>query len=113
MVFLHRPLWDEIGAAESGFSEVEISASRAGRSTTVFCGHIHSFRKYVRQGMNYYQLATTGGGSWMRGVRFGEFDHFSWVTMREPEPVISHVLLGSVHTENLAPIKTFEPGAEW
>jgi hypothetical protein len=111
MVFLHRPLWDELGVAESGFVEVE--KALAGRKYTVFCGHIHSFQKYVRQGMNYYQLATTGGGSFLRGVRFGEFDHFSWVTMREPEPVISHLLLSSVLTENLAPIKTFEPGVEW
>jgi serine/threonine-protein phosphatase CPPED1 len=110
-VFLHRPLWDEIGAQVSGFPDVE--QALAGRKYTVFCGHIHSFQKYVRQGMNYYQLATTGGGSWMRGVRFGEFDHFTWVTMKDAGPVIGHVLLSSVHTENLAPIKTFEPGVEW
>jgi serine/threonine-protein phosphatase CPPED1 len=110
-VFLHRPLWDELGVAATGFNEVE--QALAGRKYTVFCGHIHSFKKYVRQGMNYYQLATTGGGSWMRGVRFGEFDHFTWVTTKETGPVIGHVLLGSVQTENLAPIKTFEPGIEW
>jgi hypothetical protein len=63
--------------------------------------------------MNYYQLATTGGGSFLRGVRFGEFDHFTWVTMKEPGPVVGHILINSVQTENLAPIKTFEPGIEW
>ena len=35
----------------------------AGRKYTVFCGHVHRYQKFVRNGTNYYQLATTGGGS--------------------------------------------------
>jgi predicted MPP superfamily phosphohydrolase len=111
MVFLHRPLWDEADGRGNGFAEVE--KALAGRKYTVFCGHIHSFQKYVRQGMNYYQLATTGGGSLMRGVWFGEFDHFTWVTMKDSGPVVGHVLLSSVLKEDLAPIKAVEPGFEW
>jgi predicted phosphodiesterase len=111
MVFVHRPLWDANDGRGNGFAQVE--AALAGRNYTVFCGHIHSFKKYVRQGMNYYQLATTGGGSLMRGVSFGEFDHFTWVTMKNSGPVISHVLVDSVLKEDLAPIKTVEPRFEW
>ena len=111
MVFLHRPLWDEADGAGNGFAQVE--KALAGRKYTVFCGHIHSFQKFVRQGMNYYQLATTGGGSLMRGVAFGEFDHFTWVTMKDTGPVIGHILPSSVVKEDLAPIKTVEPRFEW
>jgi predicted phosphodiesterase len=110
MVFLHRPLWTVNDGVGSGFSEVE--KALAGRKYTVFAGHIHSFKKYVRQGMNHYQLATTGGASAMRGINSGEFDHFTWVTMKATGPVIGHVLVDSVETEDLAPIRTFEPGVE-
>ena len=49
----------------------------------MFAGHIHRYQKFVRQGMNYYQLATTGGGSKLRGLRYGEFDQIAWVTVQE------------------------------
>jgi len=61
VVFLHRPLWDEPGGDKTGWPEVE--KALADRPYTVFAGHVHSFRKYVRQGRDFYQLATTGGGS--------------------------------------------------
>ena len=59
VVALHPPIWSQSNVVETGWLEVE--KFLAGRNYTVFCGHIHNFRKYVRQGMNYYQLATTGG----------------------------------------------------
>ena len=93
MVFLHRPRRGSSASPPAGSTEVEKGAL-AGRKYTVFAGHIHSFKKYVRQGMNHYQLATTGGASLMRGVDFGEFDHFTWVTMKHFGPAIGHVLLG-------------------
>src|SRR5205085_4219667 len=80
IVALHRPLWD-YRAAENGWLDVEKLLQ--GRQYTVFAGHIHRYQKFVRQGMNYYQLATTGGGSRLRGVKYGEFDHFTWVTMKK------------------------------
>src|SRR5262249_35858579 len=69
IVALHRPLWTEGEPEKNGWPKVE--ELLAGRPYTVFCGHIHTYRKFVRQGMNYYQLATTGGASRMRGVRYG------------------------------------------
>ena len=108
LVFLHEPLWVTGGGKKNGFAEFE--KTLAGRNYTVFCGHLHHYKKYVRQGMNYYQLATTGGGSLMRGVEYGEFDHFAWVTMKANGPLVSNVLLDSVLTEDLSPVKTTEPG---
>ena len=59
--------------------------------------------------MNYYQLATTGGGSRLRGVRYGEFDHIVWVTMKKDGPVLANVMLDGVLPENLVVPETIEP----
>ena len=108
LVFLHQPLWTKDEGQKNGFAEIE--KALAGRNYTVFCGHVHRFHKFVRHGMNYYQLATTGGGSLMRGVEYGEFDHFTWVTMKATGPTIGHILLDGVLNEDLSPTKTDEPG---
>ena len=85
----------------------------AGRPYTVFAGHLHHFRKYVRQGQNYYQLATTGGGSRMRGVRYGEFDQIAWVTMKKDGPVMANVLLiGSSSNVGLVVLPALTSGTE-
>ena len=108
LVFVHRPLWTKNDGIKNGWAEVEHALM--GRPYTVFCGHVHSYQKFVRQGMYYYQLATTGGGSRMRGVDVGEFDHITWVTMKKEGPVLANILIDAVQTEDLRPIKTNEPG---
>ena len=82
----------------------------ADRQYTVFAGHIHVYQKFIRQGRSYYQLATTGGGSKMRGVPYGEFDHFVWVTMKKEGPVFANVLLDGILPENLSPPISDEEG---
>ena len=108
-VFLHHPVWNQRDLTETGWLEVE--QLMAGRPHTVFCGHVHVFRKYLRNGASYYQLATTGGGSALRGVEYGEFDQIAWVTMKGAKPVIAHVGLDGVLPEDLSPIVTDEGGA--
>ena len=108
IVALHRPLWRFDNGAKNGFGEVE--KALAGRSYTIFCGHEHHYVKAVRNGMNYYQLATTGGSSMMRGVEFGEFDHLVWVTMKKDGPLIANLTLDAIQAENLKTVKTGEPG---
>lgn len=108
VVALHPPIWTRPNGAETGWVEVE--KLLAGRNYTVFCGHIHHFRKYVRQGMNYYQLATTGGGSSLRGIDYGEFDHITWVTMKADGPVLAHLLLDGIYPEDLKKPITEETG---
>ena len=108
IVALHHPLWNSKDVAKNGYGEVETLLK--GRNYTVFCGHVHRFEKSVRQGMNYYQLATTGGGSKLRGVEYGEFDHIAWVTMKKSGPLIANLMLGSIHNEGLKENKTGEPG---
>ena len=109
LVFLHKPMWVPGEAkADNGWEKVE--KLLAGRKYTVFCGHVHRYQKYVRNGMNYYQLATTGGGSRLRGVKFGEFDHVVWVTMKNDGPTLANVMLDGVLPEDLRVPDTDEPG---
>ncbi|MBM3994671.1 MAG: hypothetical protein FJ303_11045 [Planctomycetes bacterium] len=108
IVALHHPLWNASSGAKNGWADLELLLR--GRPYTVFCGHRHFYEKTVRHGMNYYQLATTGGGSKLRGVDYNEFDHFMWVTMKKDGPVLANILLDAVHTENLQAIKTKESG---
>jgi len=107
IVALHKPIWAEGSVAKNGWLEVE--KLLAGRKYTVFAGHVHRYKKFVRNGMNYYQLATTGGGSRLRGVRYGEFDHIVWVTMKDEGPVLANVMLDGIYPEDLVPPETHEP----
>src|SRR5271156_6304585 len=63
--------------------------------------------------MNYYQLATTGGGSRLRGIEYGEFDHVAWVTMKKEGPVLANLLLEGVLADDLAKPATTEEGSNF
>ncbi len=99
MVFTHKPLWTDKDQEKNGWGEME--KNLAGRKYTVFCGHVHRYQKFVRNGMNYYQLATTGGGSRLRGVEYGEFDQIAWITMRKDGPRIANIVLDGLLPEDL------------
>jgi hypothetical protein len=107
-VFLHHPVWAGSDVTENGWQEVE--KLLADRKYNVFCGHVHNFRKFVRNGMSYYQLATTGGESSMRGVEYGEFDQIAWVTMKKNGPVIAQLGLDGVMKDDLSAIVSTEDG---
>jgi hypothetical protein len=107
LVFLHQPMWT-YRAATNGWAEAE--KLLGDRPYTVFAGHIHRYQKFIRNGRHYYQLATTGGASKVRGTDYGEFDHVVWVTMKKDGPVLANVLLDGILREDLRPITTDEPG---
>jgi hypothetical protein len=109
-VFVHKPIWTARDLEKNGWADVE--KSLAGRKYTVFCGHVHRYQKFVRNGMNYYQLATTGGGSRMRGPDYGEFDQIAWVTMKKDTPIIANVLLDGILPDDLKLPDTVEPGTK-
>ena len=111
IVLIHKPVWTAPDGAKRGWLDVEKALSA--RPYTVFCGHVHRYKKFVRQGRNYYQLATTGGGSKMRGVEFGEFDHVAWVTMKKDGPVLANVLLDSVLGDDLQVPESKEEGRKF
>ncbi len=108
IVALHRPVWASADLDKNGWLDVERALN--GRSYTVFAGHVHRYQKFVRNGMNYYQLATTGGGSKLRGVRYGEFDHIAWVTMKREGPVLANIMLDGIYPEDLKkPVSDEQP----
>ncbi|MCH2130275.1 MAG: metallophosphoesterase [Pirellulaceae bacterium] len=101
LVFIHKPLWTYAERAESRGQDdptnwSEISELLASRPHHVFAGHHHNYVQFRRNGTNYYQLATTGGGSSLRGKAYGEFDHVVWVTMEKEGPRIANLLLDGV-----------------
>ena len=98
MLLLHHPIWDYQDL--SGFQEIE--AALEGRDYTVIAGHRHSYMYEERKGQNYLTLATTGGGSQLRGPSFGEFDHIVWVTMtKDRGPVLVNVALDGIVEKNI------------
>jgi serine/threonine-protein phosphatase CPPED1 len=109
-VFLHHPIWNQKDLAATGWPEVE--QLLAGRKHWAFCGHVHTYRKYLRNGTSYYQLATTGGSSALRGVEFGEFDQIGWVTMTKDGPTLANVSLDGIFKDDLKPFATEESGNE-
>ncbi|MGB3800882.1 MAG: metallophosphoesterase [Lewinella sp.] len=96
-VFLHQPLWDQ--PEPERWPDVENLLQQ--REHTVFAGHVHHYVRYTRNNGRYYTLATTGGGSQLRGPQLGEFDHVSWVTMTDNGPVIANIALDGIHTDSL------------
>ncbi|MCS6852067.1 MAG: metallophosphoesterase [Gemmataceae bacterium] len=108
IVAFHKPVWADAQVAKTNWLEIE--QALAGRPYTVFAGHVHRYRKFIRNGQAYYQLATTGGVSKMRGRDYGEFDHIVWVTMKKDGPVLANIMLDGIYPENLKSIETGEEG---
>jgi serine/threonine-protein phosphatase CPPED1 len=102
-VFFHKPVWREAmgDPVAQGWTPIEDALVAGDRRYTVFVGHEHNYAKFVRHGREYFMLATTGGGSKMRGVDYGEFDHVAWVTMKNGQPVIANVLLDGVQPNDV------------
>ncbi len=92
MVFLHHPMW--VYGEVNGFNEIEEALK--GREYTVFAGHTHRYMHEVKNDKNHYVLATTGGGSKLRGPKFGEFDHIGWVTMTDQGPKLVNLALSGI-----------------
>ncbi|MGL4513054.1 MAG: metallophosphoesterase [Lacipirellulaceae bacterium] len=113
LVFLHKPLWTTAeaqvandGKDRTGWKEVE--AQLADRPHTVFSGHIHHYVQFSRQGREYYALATTGGGSQLRGEAYGEFDHVTWLTMEPDGPRVANLKLDGILTPDVVTERSAE-----
>lgn len=109
-VFLHKPIWTAKDQEKNGWGAVE--KALAGRKYTVFCGHVHRYQVFERNGMKYFQLATTGGGSRLRGPEYGEFDHVAWVTMKKDAPLVANVLLDGILPADLKVPDSEEKGVQ-
>ncbi|MET4082885.1 putative MPP superfamily phosphohydrolase [Pedobacter sp. UYP30] len=91
-VFMHRPLWSY--GNEQGYEQ--IGTALKGRDYTLFSGHHHNYMSGERNGQKHYILATTGGGAYGRGAKFGEFQHITWVTLNKTPTVVNIALDGII-----------------
>ncbi len=98
-VFMHRPLWSY--GDQEGFKEIGNELKR--RKYTLFSAHHHNYQYQVVDGMDHYVLATTGGGSYMRGPDVGEIDQITWVTMKKDGPKVANLDLTGIYDKNLVP----------
>lgn len=92
---MHHPLWNE-GETWSKFKPLF-----GKRPASFYAGHYHSYKKSIVDSANCYVLATTGGGSGLRGPAFGEFDHFAWITMTRKGPVMANLMLNGIYDDSL------------
>jgi hypothetical protein len=91
--FMHHPMWPE---ESKTFARIEERLAQGGRKYTMFAGHTHRYMHNLRQGRHYYTLATTGGGSALLGPEWGTFDHITWVTVKDEEPVMANLWLDGI-----------------
>ncbi|MEX0320563.1 MAG: metallophosphoesterase [Puniceicoccaceae bacterium] len=110
VLLLHEPMWnykhdpvipDEYRDIHERWLEVERAFER--KKLTLFAGHRHHYKKEIRNNHEYFTLATTGAGNKLRGIDYGEFDHFLWVTMTDDGPVIANLLMDGVLDPNIVP----------
>lgn len=92
LVFQHKPLWNERGS--QGWPKIQELLK--GRKCTVFAGHTHNYLSQEIDGISYITLATTGGGSALRGPAYGEFDQIAWVTMTKDGPKVANLPLEGI-----------------
>ncbi|MEQ9442011.1 MAG: PA14 domain-containing protein [Cyclobacteriaceae bacterium] len=92
MLFMHHPIWDYQDL--SGFQPIEEALQ--GRDYTVIAGHRHRYLYEARKNKDYITLASTGGGSPLRGPQFGEYDHVVWVTMAPEGPTLANIQLEGI-----------------
>ena len=97
-VFLHQPLWDAATVHPDWLRVEELLGSRP---YTVFAGHEHRYVRFVRHDRSFVTLATTGGGSRLRGTAFGEFDEVAQVTLTAAGPVVANLRLDGILPEDV------------
>ena len=97
MIFMHQPLW----LSESGKNWLKVENLLKERKHSVFTGHHHKYKLYNRNKNDYFVLATMGGRSKLRGIEYGEFDHFMFITMTEKGPYFSNLKLDGIEDKNI------------
>jgi len=98
-LFMHRPVWQGRGDRQEGYEKIE--AFLKGRPYTLFSGHHHTYLSVLKNGNKHFVLGSTGGGSDLRGEKFGEFDHITLVTLDKAEPRIVNLKLGGIIKEDV------------
>ena len=96
-VFLHHPRWLEATYAGSNWESVHTRLAANGNVRAVFAGHIHRMRyDGSRNGIEYFALATTGGGLSGDLPQGGYLHHMNLVTVRKTGFQMATLPVGSV-----------------
>lgn len=104
LLFMHRPLWSY--GDRLGYDGIEKALGN--RPYTVFSGHHHHYQYKIHNGMEHFTLATSGGGSHLRGAAVGEFHHITWVTMKANGPNVAHLELSGIYDKNVVQESDYE-----
>jgi len=98
LAFMHQPLW----ARENAKNWLRVEELLKNRKHSVFTGHLHQYALHERNRSDYFVLATTGGGTPLRGKHRGEFDHIMWVTMTDSGPYYANILLDGIEGKDIS-----------
>jgi hypothetical protein len=104
MVFMHQPLWLTTTAKNWQNAEKLLST----RKHSVFTGHTHQYALHTRNNSDYFVLSTMGGVNSLRGKKYGEFDHFLWVTMTPEGPVFANLMLDGIEDKSVQTAETLD-----
>lgn len=105
-LLLHHPLWAY--PHESNFDRIEKALKEVRPRYTVLAGHHHRYVHWERKKTDYIILASTGGGSSLRGPEFGEFDHFAWFTMTDDGPIMANLDLSGIYPKDVSQFESVE-----
>jgi len=96
-VFLHHPRWITEAYPGTNWDDVHALFVEAKNVTAVFAGHIHR-RRYdgVRDGIEYFTLATTGGALPYEAAGTGYLHHMNVVTVRKRGITVATIPVGAV-----------------
>jgi len=116
IIFMHNP----VGWVDDLDNWKKLETMLGDMPYTVFAGHIHSYKKTIRNDRSHYILSVTGGqghgpaevdrdppykyGKTRSMVREkGNYDHIVWVTMTDNGPVVANLLLEGILDDNAIP----------
>ena len=95
-IFLHHPRWRRGGYGDDWMDRVHPMLVDAGNVSGVFAGHIHQMKYSNLDGIEYFTLATVGGGQNFHVPRAGNLHHFNVVTVRTDQIASATIPVGEV-----------------
>jgi hypothetical protein len=109
-VFLHHPRWHG-GKYGDDWEHVHERLAQAGNVTAVFAGHIHHMvYDGIRDGIEYFTLATVGGHQAGDAPEAGYLHHWNLVTVRDGQIAVSTFPVGAAMDPRLVTAEVAREG---